>query len=61
MMESVVMHFRRRGDLERETARLHSALRAMNDSKSDLDAAIEERVQADPFGDFAKAARESRF
>lgn len=61
MRALIAQHFSRKRDLEKETANLHNALGGMAASKRDLDAAIAERVEADPFGDFAKAARESQF
>jgi hypothetical protein len=61
MRDFIDRHYHRQRELEGATANLHSAFEAMNESKRNLDAAIKERVEADPLGDFAKAARESRF
>lgn len=61
MRDFIERHYHRQRELEGATANLHIAFEAMNESKRNLDAAIKERVEADPLSDFAKAARESRF
>lgn len=61
MLNVVAQHFHRRRELEAHTIVLNNALEGMAESKRNLDDAIKERVEADPFGSFAEAARRSRF
>lgn len=61
MWDTLAHRLSRQRDLEQHLVVLNSALEGNAESKRNLDDAMKESVEADPFGLFAQAARRSRF
>lgn len=61
MWNAVTQHFHRQRALEEHAVTLDHAMKAMDESKRNFDQAVIERIEVDPFGEFAESARRSRF
>lgn len=61
MWMAMAQHFRRPSEIDEHIGNLKNAIQGVDESVIRFDEAVREREEKDPFGEFAAAARKSRF